>query len=82
MMAEKSAIPRCQAGVLHRDGYRYSGRGKSGYTLRHITKQCTRKSTNGNEYCTQHTNASHVYSLNHTPRRYMDYGFLKETPCN
>ena len=25
-----------------------------------------------NYYCTQHTNASYVYSLNHTPRRYMD----------
>ena len=69
------AIPRCQAGVLHRDTYRYSGhtkRSPSGYTLRHITKQCTRKSTNSNGYCTQHTNASYVYSLNHTPRRYMD----------
>ena len=75
MPAGELAIPRCQAGVLHRDTYRYSGhtkRSPGGYTLRHITKQCTRKSTNGNEYCTQHTNASYVYSLNYTPRRYMD----------
>jgi len=71
MPAGELAVPRCQAAVLHRDAYRYSG-GKKQFTLRYIKKQCTRKSTDGNEYCTQHTNASYVYTMNHTPRRYMD----------
>ena len=75
MPAGELAVPRCQAAVLHRDTHRYSGdyrRGNKGFTLRYIKKQCTRKSTDGNEYCTQHTNANYVYAMNHTPRRYMD----------
>jgi len=46
-------IPRCQAGVQHRDTYRYSG-GKQGFTLQYKIKQCTRKATSGSDFCTQH----------------------------
>lgn len=44
---------KCHAIVYHRDTYRRTGRGKSGFELHYDPEQCKRKATVGN-YCTQH----------------------------
>jgi hypothetical protein len=59
MGTEQANIPRCQANTEKRDTYRYSGRGKGGFTLRYTHPQCTRKSTEGGEYCRQHATGRH-----------------------
>ena len=54
-MSETIRIPRCQASTEKRDAYRYSGKGKTGFTLRFTHPQCTRRSIGGSDYCRQHT---------------------------
>jgi len=45
---------RCKATVSHRDTYRYTGRGKTGFELHYRSrKQCKRKALD-NGYCWQH----------------------------
>jgi len=44
---------RCKAIVYHRDMYRYTGRGKTGFEMHYRQKQCKRKALD-NGYCYQH----------------------------
>ncbi len=44
---------RCKAIVYHRDTYRYTGRGKTGFGLHYCQKQCKRKAL-ADGYCYQH----------------------------
>jgi hypothetical protein len=44
---------KCRARVYHRDTYRYTGRGESGFELHYKTKQCKRKARESG-YCWQH----------------------------
>jgi len=43
----------CKAIVSHRDTYRYTGRGKTGFELHYRRRQCKRKAL-VNGYCYQH----------------------------
>ena len=44
---------RCQAPVWHRDTYRRTGRGPTGFEMHYIEKRCQRKATHDG-YCWQH----------------------------
>lgn len=44
---------QCEALVYIRDTYRYTGRGKSGFSMHFNKRQCKRKKTNQG-YCKQH----------------------------
>ena len=44
---------KCKATVYHRDTYRYTGRGKSGFELYYRPRQCKRKAQL-NGLCWQH----------------------------
>jgi len=44
---------QCKAIVGHRDTYRRTGRGKTGFELHYRRKQCKRKAMD-NGYCWQH----------------------------
>lgn len=44
---------QCNARVWHRDTYRRTGRGKSGFTMHYAERQCTRDAVNG-QLCRQH----------------------------
>lgn len=43
----------CRATAWHRDTYRYTGRGESGFEMHYRQAQCKRKSKE-NWYCWQH----------------------------
>lgn len=45
---------RCAASVWHRDTYRRTGRGRTGFELHYIEEQCKRKPVPGKRHCTQH----------------------------
>ena len=45
----------CKATVYHRDTYRRTGRGKTGFELHYHRRQCKRKAL-ANGYCRQHQN--------------------------
>lgn len=42
-MEKETKIQRCQAEVEHRDTYRYSGRGSSGFSMHYNIEQCSFK---------------------------------------
>ena len=65
-------IPRCQSAVHHRDQHRYTGWGKTGFTMTHSKKQCVRRSIAGSDYCTQHTKG---YSFPYGP---VAHRFIRE----
>jgi len=44
---------KCKAEVLHRDTYRYTGRGKSGFSMHYNHCQCSRKPVIDG-FCLQH----------------------------
>jgi hypothetical protein len=46
---------QCADTVLHRDTYRYSGRGSSGFTMYYNKARCSRFALPGKSYCWQHT---------------------------
>lgn len=49
---------RCAEVVLHRDTYRYSGRGRTGdgkFTMHYTKARCSRFALPGKSYCWQHT---------------------------
>lgn len=45
--------PRCTAAIYKRDTYRYSGRGKSGFTMHYKCQQCTHAAKK-NGFCGKH----------------------------
>jgi hypothetical protein len=47
---------RCNADVYHKDTYRYSGRGSSGFTMHYDRERCKRKA-GPSGFCFQHDNA-------------------------
>ena len=52
---EDSAGERCKQTVYIRDQYRRTGRGKSGFEMHYITRQCKKIAVNGT-LCQQHRN--------------------------
>lgn len=48
-----SKAGQCKEIVTVRDTYRYSGRGKHGFTMHYTRKQCSRKA-NESGFCWQH----------------------------
>jgi hypothetical protein len=51
----------CQAAVWHRDTYRYTGRGKTGFEMHYRREQCKRRA-GSNGLCYQHQNAVKFYT--------------------
>uniref|UniRef100_A0A6H2A3J0 Uncharacterized protein n=1 Tax=viral metagenome TaxID=1070528 RepID=A0A6H2A3J0_9ZZZZ len=47
------SLDTCKAIVYHRDTYRRTGRGKTGFELHYKSKPCKRKALD-NGYCWQH----------------------------
>ncbi len=45
---------QCKETVYIRDTYRYSGRGRSGFTMHYRRQQCSRKAKGDTGYCWQH----------------------------
>ena len=43
MLREDGKIQRCQYEVAHKDTYRYSGKGSSGFTMEYNNDQCSFK---------------------------------------
>ena len=57
-MKTKTNQPRCHAAIYHRDTYRRTGRGPTGFQLHYTYNQCSRKATHG-KWCWQHANSTH-----------------------
>lgn len=49
-----SEAPQCQETVRVRDTWRYSGRGRGGFSMHYRRQQCRRLTANANGYCWQH----------------------------
>lgn len=53
MTEEPHGPPRCQGQVRHRDTYRRTGRGRTGFTMHYIVEQCPKRAVVG-DFCRAH----------------------------